>query len=108
MLVAKTNLGLVPLITLTFIGLRKHLVIGQLNEYQFFSTYHWFTNDTPPASHYITVQGPISKTLCGPCIAAIAGYKTKGVSADKYVTFQFTFILFHVRISSVLYLEHTF
>ena len=55
-------------------GLRKHLVIGQLNEYQFFSVFHWSTSDTPPASQCITVQRPISKTLCGTCIAAIAGY----------------------------------
>ena len=45
-----------PIITPTFIGLRKHLVIGQLNEYQFFSAFHWSNSDTPPASQCITVQ----------------------------------------------------
>ena len=45
-----------PIITPTFIGFRKHLVIGQLNEYQFFSAFHWSTSDTHPASQYITIQ----------------------------------------------------
>ena len=44
------------IITLTFIGLTKHLVIGQLNEYQFFSAFHWSTSDTPLASQCITRQ----------------------------------------------------
>ena len=51
----------------TFIGLRRHLVVGQLNKYQFFSAFHWSTSDTPLASQCITVQLPISKTPCGPC-----------------------------------------
>ena len=37
MSVDKTDFGLVSINTLTFIGLMKHLVIGRLNEYQFFS-----------------------------------------------------------------------
>ena len=78
------------IITLTFIGLRKHLVIGQLNDDQifsamkhlvkgqlhddqFFSAFHWSTSDTPLPSQCITVQCPISKTLYGPCTAEIAG-----------------------------------
>ena len=56
MLVDKTNFGLVSIIMLTFIGLRKHLAIGQLNEYHFFSAFHWSTSDTPLASQCITVQ----------------------------------------------------
>ena len=72
-LVFKTNFGLVPIITPNFIGLRKHLLIGQLNEHQFFSAFHWSTSDTPPASQCITIQRRKSKTLCGPCIAAITG-----------------------------------
>ena len=71
MLVDKTNFGLVSIITPTFIGFRKHLVIGQLKEYQFFSAFHWSISDTHPASRCITVQWPISKILYGPCIAAI-------------------------------------
>ena len=47
------------IITLTFIGLRNHLVIGQLNEYQFFSAFHWSTSGTPPASQCITVPRSI-------------------------------------------------
>ena len=39
----------------TFIGLRKYLVIGQLNEYQFFSAFHWSTSDTPPANHMLVM-----------------------------------------------------
>ena len=46
----KTNSGFVSIITLTFIGLKKHLIIGQLNEYPFFSVFHWSTSDIPPAS----------------------------------------------------------
>ena len=56
---------LCSIITPTFISLRNNLVIGQLNEYQFFSAFHWSTSGTPPASQCITVQWPISKTLCG-------------------------------------------
>ena len=41
------------IITPTFTGLRKHLVIGQLNEYQFFSALHWSTSDTPPAVYTV-------------------------------------------------------
>ena len=52
----------------------NHLAIGQLNEYQFFSAFYWSTGDTPPASQCITVQRPMSKKLCRPCIAAIAVY----------------------------------
>ena len=53
----RPNSVLGSIITLTFIGLRKHLVIGQLNEYQFFfSAFHWSASDTPPASQCITVQ----------------------------------------------------
>ena len=55
MLVDKTNFGLVSIITLTFVGFRIHLVIGQLNEYQFFSVFHGSTSDTPPASQCITI-----------------------------------------------------
>ena len=36
---------------LTFNGLRKHLVIGRLNEYQFFSAFQWSTSDTPLVLH---------------------------------------------------------
>ena len=39
--VDKTNFGSVSIITLTFIGLRKHLLIGQLHDDQFFSAFHW-------------------------------------------------------------------
>ena len=72
MLVDKTNFGLViynhadfyrfeessrySIITLTLIGLRNHLDIGQLNEYQFFSAFHWSVSNTPPASQCITEQ----------------------------------------------------
>ena len=47
MLVDKTNFGLVLYNHLTFIGLRRHLVIGQLNEYQFFFAFQW-----SPATHF--------------------------------------------------------
>ena len=50
MLVDETNFGLVLYNNANFKGLRKHLVIGQLNEYQFFSAFHWSTSDPPPAS----------------------------------------------------------
>ena len=40
----------VPDQTAPFIGLRNHLVIGQLNAYQFFSDFHWSTSNTPLAS----------------------------------------------------------
>ena len=56
MLVDETNFDLVLYNHATFIGLRKHLVIGQLNEYQFFFAFHWSTSDTPPASQCITVH----------------------------------------------------
>ena len=60
------------IITPTLIGSGEHLVIDQLKEYYFFSAFHWSTRDTPLASQCITVQWPISKTLCGPCI--VIGY----------------------------------
>ena len=56
MLVDKTNFDLVIYNNIYFIGLRKHLVIGQLNEHQFFSAFQWSTSDTPPALQCITVQ----------------------------------------------------
>ena len=40
----------------TFIGLRNHQVIGQLNEYQFLSVFHWSTSDASSASQRMTVQ----------------------------------------------------
>ena len=73
MLVDKTNFVLVLYNYANFNRYEKHLLIGQLNEYQFVSAFHWSASDTPAASQYITAQLPISKTLCGPCIAAIAG-----------------------------------
>ena len=45
MLVDKPNFGLVLYTHTTFIGLRKHLVISQLNEYQIFSAFHWSTSN---------------------------------------------------------------
>ena len=42
--------------SLTFVGLRKHLAIGQLNEYQFFSAFHWSTSYTPLATQCLTAQ----------------------------------------------------
>ena len=72
MLVDTPILALCSIITPTFISQRKHLVIGQLNDYQFFSAFHWSTRDTPPISQCIAVQWPKSETVCGPCIAAIA------------------------------------
>ena len=78
---------LVPcsIVTPAFISLRKHLhvVIGQLNEYQFFIAFLWSTSDTPPASQCITVQWPIWKTLCWPCIAAIAGFVSRINTEDS-------------------------
>ena len=74
MLVGKTNFGLVLYNHTNFYRFEEHLVIGQLNEYQFFSAFHWSISDIPPASQLITVQSRISKTLCGPCIAAIASF----------------------------------
>ena len=59
------------IITPSFIGLRKYLVIGQLKQISVFSAFHWSTSDTPSASQCITVQLPISKTQCGPCIAGL-------------------------------------
>ena len=56
----------------TFMGLMSYLVIGQLNEYQFFYAFHWSATNTPLVSQCITVQRSISKTLCGRCIVAIA------------------------------------
>ena len=56
MSVDKTDFGLVFYNHANFIGLREHLGIGQLNEYQFFSAFHWSTSDTPPASQCVTVQ----------------------------------------------------
>ena len=41
--------------TLTFIGLGKLLVIGQLNDDPFFLVFNWLTSDTPPPSRCITV-----------------------------------------------------
>ena len=58
----------------TFIGLRKHLVTGKLNEYQFLCFSLVSQRHTPAASQCITVQLPISKKMCESCIAAIAGY----------------------------------
>ena len=47
LLVDKTNFGLVLYNHANFfIGLRNHLVIGQLKEYQFFSAFHWPTGIT--------------------------------------------------------------
>ena len=63
MLVDKTKFGMV---LCNQFGLRNHLVIGQLREYQFFSSFHWSTSELP-----------ISETLCGPCIAARAGSSLK-------------------------------
>ena len=40
----------------TFINFKKHLVIGHLNEYQFFSAFYWSSSDTPPGLECITVQ----------------------------------------------------
>ena len=61
-LVDKTSFGLVIIIP-TFISLRKHLVIGQLNKYQFFCAFHRSTSNTPLASWCITVQWPIENTV---------------------------------------------
>ena len=44
------------IITPTFIALRNHQVIGQLNEYHFLSVFHWSTSDTSTASQCMTVQ----------------------------------------------------
>ena len=52
-----------PIITQTFIGVRKHLVIGWLKEYQFFSAFHWSTRDTPSASQCITVHSNMTLTF---------------------------------------------
>ena len=56
MLVDKTKFGLVIYNYFKFIGLRNNLVIGQFNEYSFFSAFHWSTSNTPLASQCITVQ----------------------------------------------------
>ena len=55
MLVDKTNFGLVLYIHTNFYRFEE-TSIGQLNEYQFFSAFHWSTSDTPPASQRITVH----------------------------------------------------
>ena len=64
MLVDKTNFGFV-LYNHAFIGFRRHLVIGQLNEYQFFSAFHWSASDTSPASQFITYSDQYRKHYAG-------------------------------------------
>ena len=54
MLVHKTNFGLEIYNHANFYQFEKHLVIGQLNEYQIFSAFHWLTSDTTPASQCMT------------------------------------------------------
>ena len=57
MLVDKTNFGLVLYNCAYFYRFEgKHLVIGQLNEYQFFSAFQWSTSDTNSTSQCIIVQ----------------------------------------------------
>ena len=56
MSVDKTDFGFMIYNHANFIGLRKHLVVGQLNECQCFSAFHWSTGDTLPAPQCITVQ----------------------------------------------------
>ena len=86
MLVDKTNFGLVLYNHANFYRFEE-----SSNEYQFFSAFHWSTTDTPPASQCIAVQCTISKTLCGPCIAAIAGlnfiqnFKLSTISAEHEI-----------------------
>ena len=75
MLVDKTNFGSVLCNHTNFYRFEEtYVVIGQLNEYQFFSAFHWLTSGTHPASQCVTVQWPIPTTLSGPCITAIAGF----------------------------------
>ena len=76
MLADKTKFGIVLCNQTNFYRFEESS-IGQLSEYQFFSSFHWSTSDTPPASLCITEQSPISETLCGPCIAARAGSSLK-------------------------------
>ena len=73
MLVDKTNFRLVIYNHANFYRFEETSSHWSVNEKHFYSTFHWSTSETPPASLGITVQQPISKTLCGPCIAAIAG-----------------------------------
>ena len=63
----------------------NYLVIGQLNEYKFFSAFRWSTSDTPPASKCRTVQRPISNLLWGLCIAVIFGIRPEVYQLDVTV-----------------------
>ena len=69
MLVDKTKFGSVLYNHTNF----YRFVIGQLHDDQFFSVFYWSTSVIPPPPQCLTVKWPISKTLRGPCIAAMAG-----------------------------------
>ena len=73
MLVDETNVGSVLYNHANFHRFEETSTYWSVNEYQFFSAFHWSTSDTPPASQCITVQYPILKALCRPRIAAISG-----------------------------------
>ena len=64
-LVDKTNFGLVLYNYANFYRFENQLVIGQLNEYEFFSAFHWSTSDTPLASQCINVQVQYPKHYAG-------------------------------------------
>ena len=73
MLVDKTNSGLVLYNHANLYQFKETSSYWSVERVSVFLCFHWSTNDTPPASQCKTVQWPISKTLCGPCIAALAG-----------------------------------
>ena len=74
MLVEKTKFGIVLCNQTNFYRFEESSSYWSVKRISvFFSSFHWSTSDTPPASQCITVESPISETLCGPCIAARAG-----------------------------------
>ena len=72
-LVDKTNFGLVLYNHANFYQFEDISSYWSVKRISVFSAFHWSTSDTPPATQYIIVHRPIAKTLCGLCIAAIAG-----------------------------------
>ena len=73
MLVDKTNFGLVLYNHANFYRFEETSSYWSVKRISVFSAFHWSASDQPAASQCISVQLPISKTPCGPCIAAVAG-----------------------------------
>ena len=69
----KINFGLVLYNHANFYRFEETSSYRSVKRISVFSAFRWSTSGAPPASQCVAVRWPVSRALCRPCVALMAG-----------------------------------